>query len=266
MSSPWQHPVRERLAQGEIVVAPTLVTPCIETAVQLATLGYHFLWVEMEHSPITLETLRLIVLATRGLPASVFARVPLTDLWMAKRVLDQGVSGVIFPFVSNPPLAQRAVAACRYPPLGKRGSGAGLATGTWPEPGNYYDSADRSVVTIAVIEDREGLESIEEIAATPGLDVIFIGTSDLSFSLGFRGDQNPPELHAAVDRIVAAAKRHGKFLGRPAGTPELIQQWKKQGFQFFQTGTELGLLASASAQILDPLGITGIPRDKRALY
>ncbi len=262
----WQHPVRQRLTSGELVLAATLVTPSVEAAVHAATMGFHFLWVEMEHSPITLETLRLMVLATRGLPAMVFARVPLADYWTAKRVLDQGVSGVIFPFVSNAALAARAAGATHYPPHGCRGSGAGLASATWPEPGNYYDSADRNIITIAVIEDREGLEAIDEIAATPGLDVIFIGTSDLSFSLGYRGDQNAAEHLAAIERIAAAARRHGKYLGRPAGTAVQIHQWSKQGFQLFQTGTELGLMSVGAAQLLEPLGITGLPREQRALY
>jgi len=262
----WQHPVRQRLLNGEIVVAATLVTPSVEAAAHAATLGFHFLWVEMEHSPITLETLRLMVLATRGLPAAIIARVPVIELWTAKRVLDQGVSGVIFPFASTAALAQRAVDATHYPPNGLRGSGAGLATSTWPDTGSYYDSADRNILTIVVIETREGLENIDEIAATPGIDVIFIGTSDLSFSLGFRGEQKPPEVVAAVEKIAAAAKRHGKFLGRPASTAAQIQEWKKQGFLFFQTGTELGLMTAGAAQLLEPLGIEGLPLEKRALY
>jgi len=90
--------------------------PPVEAAAHAATLGFHFLWIEMEHSPITLETLRLMVLATRGLPAAVFARVPLVELWTAKRVLDQGVCGVIFPFAGTAEKAARAAAACRYPP------------------------------------------------------------------------------------------------------------------------------------------------------
>ena len=83
--------------------------------------GFHFLWLEMEHSPLTLETVRNIVLATRDLPAVPFARVPVTETWTAKRVLDAGVHGVIFPFVSTPELAQQAADACRYPPAGRRG-------------------------------------------------------------------------------------------------------------------------------------------------
>src|SRR5579871_6570245 len=152
-STSWQHPVRARLKAGETVLGVTITTPSIEAAAQAATLGFHFLWVEMEHSPITLETLRHIVLATRALPAAVFARVPVIEFWTAKRVMDQGVAGVIFPFGSSPELAQKAVSACRYPPHGRRGSGAGLATFTWPDQENYYDSADQNMFTVFMIEE-----------------------------------------------------------------------------------------------------------------
>src|SRR3954452_19334993 len=132
------NPVRTRLQAGLPVFGITITTPSVEASAHAATLGFHFLWVEMEHSPVTLETLRNMVLATRGLPAMVFARVPVVELWTAKRVLDQGVTGVIFPFCSTPDLAQRAAHACRYPPHGRRGSGAGLATNSWPAAGDYY--------------------------------------------------------------------------------------------------------------------------------
>jgi 2-keto-3-deoxy-L-rhamnonate aldolase RhmA len=262
----WQHPVRAKLTAGETVLAATLVTGNLESAALIATLGFDFLWVEMEHSPITLESLRAIVLATRGRPASVFARVPLIELWTAKRVLDQGVSGVIFPFTSSPEHARRAAQACRYPPVGLRGSGAGLATSTWPEAGLYYDSADRHVVTITVIEEACAVERIDEIAATPGIDVLFIGTSDLSFSLGLRGRQDEPKLLDAINRIVEAGRRHNKFLGRPAGTAEQIVEHRKQGFQLFQCMTELGLITQGARHLLEPLGIKGIPAEQKSLY
>src|SRR5215467_13600933 len=198
MSESWKNPVRARLEAGEFVIGATITTNSIESAALAATLGFHFLWVEMEHSPVSLETLRGIVLAARGLPGLVFAREPLVDLWTAKRVLDQGVTGVIFPFVSSPERARTAADACHYPPHGKRGSGAGLATFTWPEPGNYYDSADANILVIAMIEEAAAVERIDEIAATPGIDALFIGTSDLSFSLGLRGRQDEPALEAAI--------------------------------------------------------------------
>jgi len=242
MASQWKHPVRVKLESGESVLGVTITTPSVEIAALAATLGFDFLWVEMEHSPISLETLRAMVLATRALPAAVFARVPVVELWTAKRVLDQGVSGVIFPFASTPERVRTAAAACRYPPLGRRGSGAGLATFSWPEPDNYYDSADENLLTIVVIEEALAVENIEEIAATPGVDVLFIGTSDLSFSLGLRGRQDEPLLKENIARVVAAGQKHGKFLGRPAGSPEQVAAYQQQGFQFFQSQTELGLL------------------------
>jgi 2-keto-3-deoxy-L-rhamnonate aldolase RhmA len=233
-----------------------MTTPSLEAAASAATLGFHLLWVEMEHSPITLESLRGIVLATRGLPAAVFARVPVNELWTAKRVLDQGVSGVIFPFTSTPELATQAAAACKYPPAGRRGSGAGLAISTWPDKSNYYESADCHGMVVTVIEDRPGLESIDEIAGTPGVDVIFIGTSDLAFSLGERGNQEAPCVWKAVERIAEAAKANGKFLGCPVRTPESIRKYMDLGFRFFQTGTEIGFMAAGAKQLLEPFGVT----------
>ncbi len=262
MENSWHHPVRAKLQAGEAVVGVTMTTPSIEAAALAATLGFDFLWVEMEHSPITLETLRSIVLATRALPAAVFARVPVIELWTAKRVMDQGVSGVIFPFASTPDRARTAAAACRYPPVGKRGSGAGLATFTWPEPDNYFDSADKNMLTICVIEEAVAVDNIEEIAATPGVDVLFIGTSDLSFSLGLRGRQNEPLLDDYIAKVVAAGRKHGKFLGRPAWTPEHIAQYREKGFQFFQSQTELGLMRLGAKA----LGLKEVALNPRSLY
>lgn len=258
--------LRARLDAGEYVVGLTITTSNLETAVLGAKLGFHFLWVEMEHSPVTLETLRGIVLATRGLEAAVLARVPVVELWTAKRVLDQGVRGVVFPFISNAELAQTAAHSCRYPPAGRRGSGAGLAVSTWFEPGNYYDSADRNILTVCVIEEERALAHIDEIAATPGVDVLFIGVSDLSFSLGLRGRQDEPRLQDAIGKIRAAAQRHKKFLGRPAASPEDVQRFHREGFQFFQSVTELGLMRLGAKQILEPLGIDVSKADNNILY
>src|SRR5580700_6104866 len=258
MNTSWENPVKKRLREGLPVVAATITVANPDVAAHAATLGFDFLWVEMEHSPITLETLRNIVLATRGLPALTFARVPVNEIWTAKRVLDAGVSGVMFPFTSTPELAAQAAAACRYPPAGRRGSGAVLARTTWPggEAG-YQDSADANVMVIIIIEEARAVERIDEIAATPGIDVMFIGTSDLSFSLGLRGNQDHPRLQEAIEKVVAAGKRHGKVVGRPAATPELVQKFLAQGFGLFQAPTDLGFMTSGARAYLEPLGRAG---------
>jgi 2-keto-3-deoxy-L-rhamnonate aldolase RhmA len=267
LSKDWSNNrLRARLDAGEYVVGLTITSSNLETAVLGAKLGFHFLWVEMEHAPVSLEALRSVLLATRGLNTAVLARVPVAALWTAKRVLDQGVSGVIFPFVSDPEIARTAAQSCRYPPAGLRGSGAGLAASTWFEPGNYYDSADANILTVCVIEEARALAQIEEIAATPGIDVLFIGTSDLSFSLGLRGRQDEPVLQEAIETIRLAAQRHNKFLGRPAGSAEEVIRYHHEGFQFFQSVTELGLMRLGAEQILRPLGIDPFSSDKSILY
>jgi 2-keto-3-deoxy-L-rhamnonate aldolase RhmA len=254
MTESWESPLRRRLRSGEPVVGVTISTTSLDVATRAATLGFDLLWIEMEHSPITLETLRNMVLATRGLPAVPLARVPVNELWVAKRVLDAGVHGVIFPFTSTPALARQAAEACRYPPIGRRGSGAGLATSCWPEPDCYHDSADRNVTVVVMIEEASALEHVDEIAATPGVDVIFLGTGDLSFSFGLRGRQDDPRIAAAAEAVVTAARRHGKVAGTVITSAEQARQRIDQGFRFLQSGSELVLMEAGARQLLAPLG------------
>jgi 2-keto-3-deoxy-L-rhamnonate aldolase RhmA len=121
-------------------------------------------------------------------------------------------------------------------------------------------------MTVCVVEEASALDHIDEIAATPGLDVIFIGTSDLSFSLGLRGRQDDPALESAIAHIAAAARRHGKFLGRPAAKPEQVRLHMENGFLRFQMPTEIGLMELGARQLLEPLGISEDVAGPRALY
>lgn len=246
--------VKEKMRRGEAVVGMMVWSDNVEAAVLGAQLGFDYLWVEMEHSPVSHQTLRNIVLATRGLPAVPFARPAVNELWTVKRFLDMGVLGVITPFTRTGEDARRLAAAVRYPPRGLRGCGSDLAASRWPAPEGYHDFADDNVLAVAVIEDRSGLENIDEIASTPGIDVLFVGTSDLSFSMGFRGRQGVPELEAAVERVAAAARRNGKFSGRPAVTAADVERFRAQGHQFLMGPTELGLMTAGAAAYLGAIG------------
>lgn len=250
----WRSPVRVRLERGEPVIGVSITSTSLDMAALSAAAGFDFLWVEMEHAPLTLETLRHIVLTTRAHAAVPFARVPAGETWLAKRVLDAGVHGVIVPFTSTPALAHQVAQACRYPPVGRRGSGAALATSTWPDVRPYFDSADANVVVVAMIEEACAVEEVDAIAATPGVDVLFVGTSDLAFSLGHRGQMDHPEVLAAVAEVKRAADRHGKVAGRPAATAAAVAQYVGEGFRFFQAPSDLTLFAEAARQWLTPLG------------
>jgi len=249
----WENPVKTAFREGRPVVGTTITVASVDVAAHAATMGFDFLWIEMEHSPITLETLRNMVLATHMLPAPPFARVPVNDLWTAKRVLDAGVRGVIFPFTSTPELAAQAAAACRYPPRGRRGSGPGLAKFCWPACDSYHDLADENVVCMVIVEEAKAVENVDAIAATPGVDALFIGTSDLAFSLGLRGKQDHPVLQEALRKVVAAGKRHNKPVGRPVPDSSKIPQYMEDGFQLFQSPSDLVLLAAGAKQYLAPI-------------
>src|SRR2546430_12632297 len=111
----WESPVKKRLRNGEPVIAATITVNSVDVAAHAASMGFDFLWIETDHSPITLETLRNMVLATRGMKALPFARVPVNELWIAKRVLDAGVSRAAFSVTSPAELPKQAAAAGRYP-------------------------------------------------------------------------------------------------------------------------------------------------------
>ena len=264
--SEWENPVKKQLKEGKPVIGATITVASPDVAAQAANMGFDFLWIEMEHSPITLETARNMVLATRGLKAMPFIRVPVNELWTAKRALDAGALGVVFPFTSTPELARQAVAACKYPPLGRRGAGPGLASFRWQGPESYYDFADRNAMVIIIIEEARAVEKIDEIASTPGIDVLFIVTNDLSFSLGKRGNQEDPAAKEAIAKVVAAGKKYNVPVGRPAGNPEQIKRYMAEGFLFFQAPAELGLMRAGAAPLLNSLGKSGLDPKKQPLY
>ena len=250
----WENPVRKLLKEGKPVIGATITAASPEVAAQAAGMGFDFLWIEMEHSPITLETARNMILATRGLKALPFIRVPVNELWTAKRALDIGAIGVVFPFTSTPALAQQAVASLKYPPAGRRGSGPGLATFRWPAPEGYADFMDKNALVIVIIEEVSAVEKIEEIAATPGIDVLFIGANDLSYSLGLRGNQDHPKHREAMNKIIAAAKKNGLPVGRPVANAAQIQEGIKQGFTFFQGPSDMVLMRTGAESLLKPFG------------
>ena len=262
----WENPVKKLIREGKPVIGATVTVASADVAASLANMGFDFLWIEMEHSPITLETARNMVLATRGLKAVPFIRVPVNELWTAKRALDAGALGVVFPFTSTPELAKQAADSTKYPPVGRRGSGPGLPSLRWPAPEGYADFADRNAVTIIIIEEVRALDRIDEITATKGVDVIFIGTNDLSYSMGLRGKTDNPAYQAALKKIVASAKKNGKPVGRPAGTPEQIKQYMDEGFTFFQGPSELVLMRTGAEALLKSLGKTGFDSKDKPLY
>ncbi len=261
---PWVNPLKTALQAGKPLVGMTVTIPSADVVLQAGRAGFDFVWIEMEHSPLTLETVRTMVLATQGSGLVPIVRVPVNEIWTAKRALDTGALGVVFPFTSTPELAQQAVAACKYPPLGRRGAGPGLASLRWPAPQGYADFADQNALVIIIIEEKRAVENIDAILDTKGIDVVFIGPNDLSYSYGARGRQTD-EVKAAIAKVAAAAKKRGLPVGRTAGAGD-IKQHIADGFTFFQASSELGFLAAGARPFLEAAGKAAPDTKNRPLY
>ena len=255
----WSNPVKKTLAAGGVVIGGTVTASNLDTMAIIANAGFDFLWIEGEHSPLTLETMRNMILMTQGRKAVPFTRVPVNELWTAKRMLDIGSLGVVFPFTDTPELAKQAVAGCKYPPEGKRGVGPGLATLRWPAPGGYPQWANKNVMVITIIERRIAVDQIEEIAAVPGIDVLFIGLNDLSYSYGVPGQLTAPIIKEAVQRIMLAGKKYGIPVGGPGGAAD-IKRMIAEGYRFIQGPSDLSLMQNATRDFFSALKTAGVEK------
>jgi 2-keto-3-deoxy-L-rhamnonate aldolase RhmA len=260
LSPDWVNPVKKTLREGGIVIGATITAANLDTMSVVANSGFDFLWLEGEHSPLTLETMRNMILATQGRKAVPFTRVPVNELWTAKRMLDIGSLGVIFPFTNTPDLARRAVAACKYPPEGDRGYGPSLSSLRWPAPGGYPAWANNNVMVIVIIERPSAVEQVEEIAAVPGIDVLFIGLNDLSYGYGVGGKLDAPVMQAAVKRVMAAGKKHNIPVGGPGGSPAVIKNMIGEGYRFIQGPSELAIMRVALGDFFSGLKSAGVEK------
>lgn len=247
------NPIKAALARGERLhgVWLTLASPAVAEIAGNA--GFDWCVIDMEHAPATLPLVQAQLQALAGTPAAPVVRVPVGEDWVLKQVLDLGAQSVIVPMVHDAAGAAHAVAAVRYPPRGRRGMGAALArAGGWGALSDYAATADDQVCLIVQAESAAALRNIDAIAATEGVDVVFIGPADLSADMGHGGRSDPPEVVAAIDHIVARTRAAGKAAGIITFDPALIARYADLGVAMLGVGADccalrLGLEALAGA-------------------
>jgi 4-hydroxy-2-oxoheptanedioate aldolase len=207
---------------------------------------YHYdaIWLDLEHRAMTQREVQSILNMCYHNDIDCMLRSPTVERSRLYRHLEDGATGFMFPFVSNPELAAHVVQAVKFPPQGNRGiDGAGLDADfgihAWAENSTYLADANAQTFITAQIETPEALDNLEEIAATPGLDVLFVGPADLGTRLKMSAGM---ELDEAIARVAAAAARHGKAWGIPAGTPELIEKYRGMGAQMLAYGGDFALM------------------------
>ncbi len=213
-----ENAVKRRLKAGESLLG-VLLGFSSPTFLELSALaGFDFVLIDCEHGPMNLESVEAMVRAAECAGLTPLARVPHNEASSILRFLDVGVMGLLVPHVETADDARRAVAAMKYPPDGDRGL-AGVRANDYGarEPmADYVRRATEETLFMALVESRKGVENAAEIAAVPGVDVVQIGPNDLSMSMGHYGRSDDPEVQAAIDQIIAAAKAAGKAPGSGA--------------------------------------------------
>lgn len=251
MSLAIRNSVKERLARGEVASSMTVrLTRGIEIARLAATAGFDSLYVDLEHSSLSIETTSQICIAALNVGIAPFVRVP--QLETAQQILDGGALGIIVPDVRTAAQAQAAVKVAKYPPLGERGFATALPHfdfRSFPAK-EFCPVLDAATMVIVQFESAEAIDNADAIFAVDGVDMALFGTNDLTADLGIPGDYDHPKVRDAYARAITAARKHGKHVGVGglASRPKLTAEFVKMGARYVSSGTDLGFLLSAATE------------------
>jgi 2-keto-3-deoxy-L-rhamnonate aldolase RhmA len=224
-----------------------------------------YVWIDMEHTALSLETVQAHIMATNGSTTTPLVRVAWNDPVLIKPVLDVGAAGIVVPLVRSAEEARRAVAACHYPPEGIRGYGPRRPSNYGRIGGpSFCENANANVLVVIQIEHIEAVNNLDAILSVPGLTSVVVGAMDLSGSMGYMGQPRHPEVLRTIDNIVAKARQAGVFVGLATGDdPEFAIEWIRKGMQWVSLGTDTTLLLRAAdlvcGRIRDQIGSTGAP-------
>ena len=211
----------------------------------LASAQCDFVFFDMEHSGFSIETLKQAVRYFEAAGVAMIVRTPSKDYDMVARICDAGAQGVMAPMMKDAAEAATVVSHMKYPPVGKRGVALGAAHDNYLSGGVSVQDrllqGNARTTFFALIETREGAENADAIAATPGVDALWVGHFDLSASLGIAGQFDHPDYLAALEKIIQAAKTRGLSLGRLVGSPAEGLADLHKGFDFCCLATDTGL-------------------------
>jgi 2-keto-3-deoxy-L-rhamnonate aldolase RhmA len=235
--------LRARLQAGELVLGTMLFefntygVPRI-----LSNAGADFVLIDLEHTGWGVPQVLPLLATSRSESIAPIVRVQGSERHQVSAVLDAGAAGVVVPMVADAAEAARVVEAARFGrPEGGRGFGLVYPDQVANGVPQATAAADAETMVILFIETMEGLENVEEIAATPGVDVLWVGEYDLSLSMGIPGEIDDPRIREAEDRVVAACEKAGISAGILCATVEVARSMRDQGFRMIALGTDINL-------------------------
>jgi 4-hydroxy-2-oxoheptanedioate aldolase len=241
--------VKRALIEGQVQVGTwvnTLATPKITQV--LATAGFDFIYIDMEHSGFSIETVTDLCFAALSAGLVPIVRPPAKDAHLLSRPLDGGAMGLLVPHVDTPQEARAVIQAVKYPPWGERGlSLRGVHTGFGQGKGEEYTrTTNVETLVLVQLESKQALENIDKILSIEGIDGAVIGRGDLSIDLGVPGQTEHPEVLRGVDRMIAACRHHNKIPGLLVQTVASAREWIAKGIRLVPYSNEVAMLMNTA--------------------
>jgi staphyloferrin B biosynthesis citrate synthase len=251
------NPAKARMQAGQVALGMNIRLGRTGDIARIAKAsGHDFIFIDLQHALFSLETVGHIAQAALGCGVAPLARVRSVDDPDTALLLDNGVTGIVFPDVSTAEQARRGVAMAKFPPIGRRSVAGGYAFFDHrPVPvAESVVALNEATLVVCMIETPEGVRNAAEIAAVEGVDVVHVGTNDLLTSMGKPGKFGDPEVLAACDKVLAACKAHGKFFGI-GGDRNLERQvgYIRNGARFMTTHTDIAFLMAEASRVAGAL-------------
>ncbi len=246
------NPARTRMATGGLALGVGLRSARgVEIAMAMKTAGFDFLFIDLEHGAMSLDTATQIACGALGVGIAALVRVPEGAHSMASRALDGGALGIVMPHVETAEEARQIVARQKFPPLGHRSMYASYPHVEFAQTDRAETAAAinaASLVTV-MLESERGIANAADIAAVDGVDVLMIGTGDLTAELGLQGQPDHATIVEAYRTVGEACARHGKWLGMGGvGSDELMGRYIGMGVRFVLAGNDLGFAMAAAGR------------------
>src|SRR5437660_6044623 len=239
---PTLNRLRNEWRDGRPTFGAIATIPSIQTVQIMARSDLDWIIIDLEHGPIDLSTAHAMIVATGGTPCVPLVRIADNESWLAKAPMDIGALGINFPMICNRADAEKAVRSVRYPPKGERLWGPFHAPFRWGvSMADYMATADDDVICAITIEHVEAVNRIDEIMATPGIDLAIIGPGDLATSINKRGQMDDPELLELMARAEAGILNSGVVIGGVARNPEQANEMIDRGYLLLALGFDWSL-------------------------
>ena len=240
---------KEKLKTGKHLIGfeIDLADPCI--AEMVGNLGFDYLWIDTEHEAMDYETVLMQIIACKAAGTASVVRIPFNETYLAKRVLEMGPDGIIFPMVNSAEEAEAAMEACIYPPDGKRGFGPRRCCQYGAENmANYIKESSDRMARFIQIENVAAVNDLERILRVPYIDGIIVGPCDLSGSIGHLNDLFHPDVLNLIDIIIRKCKEANIPVGVAVGAndEDSLQFWFDRGFQFISAGSDINAIVGTA--------------------